>query len=99
MEVGDSIETLLHKGIKFLLSLDKRYLEGNIEDKRKIIGSMYPGKLGFDGLRLRTNRVNEIAMYIYKVNKELSNKKAGQMERFPICPARSSCRDNFRTIF
>ncbi len=65
----------VNKGIKSLLSLDRRYIEGNIEEKRKIIGSMYPEKLGFDGLRLRTNRVNEIAMYIYKINSVLSNKK------------------------
>lgn len=76
METTDSIEALLSKGIGSLLRLDQRYIEGNIEEKRKIIGSMYPEKLGFDGLRLRTNRVNEIAMYIYKINKLLSNKKS-----------------------
>lgn len=89
LEVEDSIETLLNRGIKSLLSLDRRYIEGDIEDKRKIIGSMYPEKLRFDGRQLRTNRVNEVAMRIYKINKELQRKKAGQTKVIPICPAKS----------
>lgn len=75
LEVEDSIEALLNRGIKSLLSLDRRYIEADIEDKRKIIGSMYPEKLRFDGQRLRTNRVNEVAMRIYKVNRILQRKK------------------------
>ncbi len=75
IEVEDSIETLLNKGIKSLLSLDRRYIEADIEDKRKIIGSMYPEKLRFDGQRLRTNRVNEVAMRICKIDRLLQRKR------------------------
>lgn len=63
-EYEDSVDSVLNKGLSSLLKLDRLYNDGDVEEKRKIIGSMYPEKLRFDGRQLRTNRVNVIAMRI-----------------------------------
>jgi hypothetical protein len=56
-EEDQDMPGLLDAGIDNLLKLDYIYQEGEIEKKREVIGSMYPGKLTFDGERLRTNEI------------------------------------------
>ena len=53
------IEPLLNKLVSNISQLDLLYVNGSIIQKRKIIGSMFPEKLTFDGFQHRTNRVNE----------------------------------------
>src|SRR5690606_14049235 len=48
--------------------------------KRKIIGSIFPEKLVFDGERYRTARVNEAARLIYAIDKGFGENKTGQAE-------------------
>ena len=50
------MEELLNKGLNNLLKLDYLYDTVDIERKREVIGSIYPEKLTFDGLALRTTR-------------------------------------------
>jgi hypothetical protein len=50
----------------YLLKLDYIYQDGEIEKKRKVIGSMYPGKLIFNAERLRTIRINEAVIFKVK---------------------------------
>src|SRR6478735_12227412 len=47
----------------------------DIERKREVIGSIYPEKLTFDGLALRTTRVNEAIELIYKLDESFSENK------------------------
>jgi hypothetical protein len=55
--------------------LDTIYEKGSIEEKRQVIGSIYPGKLGFDGAHLRTTRINEAVRIIYTLDKAFGENK------------------------
>jgi site-specific DNA recombinase len=59
------IQALLTKAINTLSKLDELYANGTIIEKRKIIGSIYPEKLIFDGNEYRTPRLNEAVRLIY----------------------------------
>ncbi|GAA4930359.1 recombinase family protein [Mucilaginibacter defluvii] len=73
-----NIADLLNQGIDKLLKIDCAYETGTIEEKRQIIGSMFPEKFNFEKNSLRTGRVNEAARLIYQINNELSGNKKGQ---------------------
>lgn len=75
------IESLVNKGVNNLLTLDTRYETGTVEEKRRIISSMYPEKLTFDGLTLRTTRINEAVHYIYMINSDLGENKNRTSEK------------------
>jgi site-specific DNA recombinase len=71
----ENIEPLLNKGLENLLMLDKIYENGTSEEQRRVISSMYPEKLTFDGFLLRTPRMNEAIQLIYSMDKGLSENK------------------------
>ena len=71
------ISVLLEKALKNLSGLDLLYENGNIEEKRKILGSIFPEKLTFDGVQHRTTRINELLNLIYQKNSELYGNKKG----------------------
>ena len=58
-------------------------LDGGIEKKREVIGSMYPEKLTFDRERLRTTRIDEAARIIYALDKAFSKNEKGQSGNIP----------------
>ena len=53
------------------------YSKGNIEEKRYIIGSIFPEKWTIIENIGRTGKVNQAALHIYQVNNMLHHKKAG----------------------
>ena len=64
--------------------LDKSYLEGSIQKKRQIIGSIFPEKLSFDKSKGRTGRVNEAVRLIYTLDKGFSEiKKPDSSKKMP----------------
>lgn len=74
---SDNIDRLLNTALNNLSKLDVLFENGNISEKRDIIGSMYPEKMTFDGNSLRTARVNQAALCIYQIINELEGKKNG----------------------
>ena len=70
-----NIGSLLNLGINNLLKLDNIYETAGVEKKREVIGSMYPEKLTFDGIGVRTTRINEAARFIYMINSDLQPQK------------------------
>ena len=82
-EQDHDVPGLLDAGIENLLKLDYIYQDGGIEKKREVIGSMYPEKLTFDGMRLRTTRINEAVRIIYTLNKAFSENKNEQSRNIP----------------
>ena len=76
-----SIAALLDKGITGLARLDILYAEADTKRKREIIGSMYPEKLTFDGMRYRTSRLNEAVELIYKLGEDFNENKKGQTSK------------------
>jgi site-specific DNA recombinase len=77
-----NIEPLWDKAISNLSQLDYLYQTGDVIQKRKIIGSMFPEKLTFDGFRYRTARVNEALNCIMLIDSKLKGKKKGTNPNF-----------------
>lgn len=74
-----SIDGLLNQAVSNLCRLDSLYEEGTVAQKRKIIGSIYPEKLIFDGFQYRTTRLNEAVRLIYTLGdgfSEIKNRKS-----------------------
>ena len=56
------------------------------EQKREIVGSIFPENLTFDGEQYRTARINEAVRQIYLIEKELDKKKNGTIKgNFDLC--------------
>lgn len=66
---------LLDQALSNLVNLSKVYADGDIEVKRKIVGSMFSEKLEFFENHYRTTKANVLLSYIYQINNELGAKK------------------------
>jgi len=55
--------------------IDKQHNKSSIEDKRKIIGLMFPNNLVFENKKNRTTDINPILKKIANVNKALPREK------------------------
>jgi site-specific DNA recombinase len=72
-----NIEPLWDKAISSISQLDVLYENGTVTQKRKIIGSMFPEKLTFDGFQYRTTRINEALNLMLLINSKIQSKKNG----------------------
>jgi site-specific DNA recombinase len=57
------------------------YQDGDLKTKRRIISSIFPEKLVFNGNNYRTARVNEAVELIYNVGHGFSENKNGQTDK------------------
>jgi site-specific DNA recombinase len=74
---GTEIKDLVASALKKVANIDRRYENGNVEEKRAIIGSIFPEFLVFDGTQHRTARINSAVALIYQNNNELKHKNNG----------------------
>jgi site-specific DNA recombinase len=74
-EKEKNIDILLNKAVGHLSDVDVLYDQADIDDKRKIISSIYPENLVFDGEAYRTNRLNEAVRLIYKLGESFNEIK------------------------
>ncbi len=72
-----NIEPLWDRVISNISRLDSLYENGNVIQKRKIIGSIFPEKLTFDGSQFRTTRINEALEYILLIDNKIGGNKNG----------------------
>ncbi|MCO5286963.1 MAG: recombinase family protein [Chitinophagaceae bacterium] len=72
-EIRDLVATALKK----VANIDRRYENGDTEEKRVIVSSMFPENLVFNGTRHRTQRINSAVAYIYLKTSQLQGKKNG----------------------
>lgn len=77
-----TIEPLWDKAFSNIAQLDTMYKEGSVELKRKVVGSMFPENITFDGFQHRTKRVNDVISLISLIDKELKRKKNGTSRSF-----------------
>ena len=49
--------------------------------KKKLISSIFPEKIEFDGIKCRTTRINDVLRYILQIDKELDENKKGQISK------------------
>jgi site-specific DNA recombinase len=71
----ESIGILLDRAFQRICSLDALYQNATLEERRQIIGSMYPEKLIFQNNSYRTSRLNEAVRLIYAIGKDFSTNK------------------------
>lgn len=76
------IEPMLEMAIFNISRLDILYAQGTVIQRRKIIGSIFPEKLTFDGFKYRTARVNEALRLMLLFSKNLQAKKNGTNQNF-----------------
>ncbi len=76
-QIGKEIQDLVASALKKVANIDRRYEKGNIEEKRMIIGSIFPEFLVFDGTQHRTTKINSAITLIYQNTSKLRAKKNG----------------------
>ena len=69
---------IIDKAITTFTKLNVIYCKSSIEQKRKLIGSMFPEKFTFENLKHRTAKVSDTYECIYKIIKKLDPNKKGQ---------------------
>lgn len=81
-ESARNIESMLEKAASAMSSLDVLYANGDVIQKREIIGSMFSEKWVFDGRRHRTGKVNEAISLMCQITNELREEKNGTSTDF-----------------
>ena len=77
-----TIEGLIDCLISKYSNIQAHYKFASLDEKRKIIGSMYPENLCFDGTQHRTAYFSEPLSLIMLINSELQGKKKGEKSCF-----------------
>ena len=49
--------------------------------KNRLISSIFPEKIEFDGKKFRTTRINDVLRYILQIDKKLDENKKGQISK------------------
>ncbi|PWS26655.1 recombinase family protein [Pedobacter yonginense] len=77
----ENIGDLIGKATKMITNLSETYLNADSEGKRRIISSMYPQNLTFDGIQHRTIRMNEAIRVLGTLKTVFEGKKKGQIKQ------------------
>jgi site-specific DNA recombinase len=67
---------ILNRAVEALANIDLVYEKADIDQKRDIIGSIFPENLEFSESGYRTAKINEAAALIFQINSELRNEKS-----------------------
>ena len=70
---------LVEKGYHFLRNFKKSYQNSDIDHKVKLISSIFPEYVEFDGEKCRTPRINDFLRFILQIDKDLDETKKGQI--------------------
>jgi len=73
-----NVEPKLDYSIYLISNMDSYIRDAKIEVKCKLISSMFPQKIVFDGKSHRTNELNSVLELIYQQTNELQGKKNGK---------------------
>jgi site-specific DNA recombinase len=77
-----TIEGLLDLVVAKYSNIQVHYKSASIQEKRKLIGSMYPKNLCFDGREHRTPHLSEPLALIFQINRQLKVIKKGEKLSF-----------------
>ncbi len=69
----------LSKGVHLLKDLKEHYKKSSIDQKQKLLSSIFPENLFFEENKCRTERINDVLRFILQIDKGLDNKKRGQI--------------------
>ena len=81
-ESQDGLLEQFNKGMNLLTNLTSRYSQASLHQKERILGSLFPGKLVFDGQSFRANRLNDVLTLISKDFKGLQTANSAQFVKF-----------------
>ena len=68
-------------------NFNKQYIDSDIEQKRLLIGSLFPEKFQFDNKKVRTADINPILHKIAHFNRVNRKNKKRDKSKKMICPA------------
>ncbi len=71
-KVKIDINKILNKAIEVIANIGTLYAQADISMKRRIIGSIFPEKVVFDGEIYRTDRINVLVRSILLINNEIA---------------------------
>ena len=72
---------LVENAFHHLENFKQTYLNSHLAHKQKLISSIFPEKIEFDGKKCRTIRINDFMRYILQIDKELPENKKGQISK------------------
>ena len=72
---------LIENAFQHLENFKQTYLNSSIVHKQKLISSIFPEKIEFDGKKCRTIRINDFLRYILQIDKQLDENKKGQISK------------------
>ena len=72
---------LIENAFQHLENFKQTYTNSAITHKKKLISSIFPEKIEFDGKKCRTTRINDVLRYILQIDKELGENKKGQISK------------------
>ena len=72
---------LIENAFLHLENFKQTYTNSAIMQKKKLISSIFPEKIEFDGIKCRTPRINDLLRYILQIDKELPVNKKGQISK------------------
>jgi len=72
----------LEKAYRVLNNFDRLYKQSDIYGKQRLISSIFPENIEFDGNQCRTTRINDVLRYILLIDKELAKNKKGQISKY-----------------
>ena len=75
-------------GINFITNLPERLTDSEFKEKQKIIGSIFPEKLQFDGKKVRTAFFNEALFHFLSIDMGCSIIKKDNSIKILSCPIR-----------
>ena len=71
----------LKDGVNMLSNLKNHYLSSDVGAKQELISSIFPEKIFFDGIKCRTQRINDVFRLILQIDKGLHKEKSGQISK------------------
>ena len=74
-------EELISKALQGLNQLGKRYAKADGEGKIRLLGSIFPEMIEFDGIKCRTPRINQAAALCLNADKAFRGNKKGTIHR------------------
>ena len=80
--VNTGLKKSLGKGIGVLSNIREIYNNADLTDKRRIISSIFPENLIFNGKKCRTHRINEVVRLILQIDNENHKTESGQISEF-----------------
>jgi site-specific DNA recombinase len=80
--VKTDLNQSLERGVGVLADIDRMYNRTDLAGKKKILSSIFPADLFFDGRKCRTQRINEVLRLILLIDNNNQQQKNGQISEF-----------------